>query len=303
MTLRGSYNEDGLSSYTSEIKKFPILEEDEEHQLASLWQEKGDREALKKLISSHLRLVAKIARGYSGYGISLEDLIAEGNIGVMQAVQHFDPTIGYRFSTYAAWWIKAKIQEFVYNTWSIVRLSSSKNNRKTFFNLRKMKNALGLDTVDEQHADAIAKKLAVSKEDIMTLENRFMHQDFSTNTTIGDEEKSSFQDFIQDNNNPLEESVLEKQEFEYRKKILREALATLSERERLIFTEYRLQSPPKTLKEIGQELQISTERVRQIENSVFLKIQKYIRMMEWEQTHQPKGLKQYRQLSGCALND
>ena len=280
-----------------------MLKEEEEHQLASLWQEKGDREALKKLIASHLRLVVKIARGYSGYGISLEDLIAEGNIGVMQATQHFDPTIGYRFSTYAAWWIKAKIQEFVYNTWSIVKLSSSKNNKKTFFNLRKMKNALGLDTVDEKNAAAIAKKLAVSKEDIMTLENRFMHQDFSTNATVGDEDKSSFQDFIQDDSSPLEETVLEKQEFEYRKKILQEALATLSERERFIFTAYRLRTPSKTLKEIGQELKISTERVRQIENNVFLKIQKYIRTVEWERSHQPRGLKPYRQLSGCILDD
>ena len=300
MSSSGFYNEDSLSSYASEIKKFPILEEDEEYHLASLWRDKGDKAALKKLIASHLRLVVKIARGYSGYGISVEDLVAEGNIGVMQAIQHFDPTIGYRFSTYAAWWIKAKIQEFVYNTWSIVRLSSSKNNKKTFFNLRKMKNALGLDTLDEQNAAAIAKKLSVSKEDIMTLENRFMHQDFSTNATVGDEEKSSFQDFIQDNRDPLEETVLEKQEFEYRKKILYEALETLSERERLIFTEYRLQVPPKTLKEIGQELKISTERVRQIENNVFLKIQKYIRNAEWEKSEISR--KHYQEESGIAID-
>ena len=285
MAFRSLHDESSLSSYVSEIKKFPILEEDEEFMLASRWKEKGDKGALRKLISSHLRLVAKIARGYSGYGISQEDLIAEGNVGVMQAVQHFDPSVGYRFSTYAAWWIKAKIQEFVYNTWSIVKMGSSKSSRKTFFNLRRVKSALGLDMLTEKDADTVAKKLEVSKEEVLAFENRFTFKDFSVNLAVGDDEKSSFQDFLQDSRDPLEETVMEKQEFEYRKKILHEALNVLSERERFIFCEYRLQSPTKTLKEIATILNLSTERVRQIENSAFLKIQKYIRTAEWNKEH------------------
>ena len=143
----GLMNEASLSSYISEIKKFPILGQDEEYQLARLWKEKGDKKALEKIIGSHLRLVMKIAQGYSGYGLSQEDLIAEGNIGIMHALQHFDPSIGYRFSTYAAWWIKSKIQDFIYNSWSMVKLGSTKNHRKLFFGLRKMKNALGIDDI------------------------------------------------------------------------------------------------------------------------------------------------------------
>lgn len=298
MAFRSLYDEGYLSSYVSEIKKFPILDEDEEYKLACLWKEKGDKIALRKLISSHLRLVTKIAKGYSGYGISQEDLIAEGNIGVMQAVQHFDPTIGYRFSTYAAWWIKAKIQEFVYNTWSIVRMSSSKNNRKTFFNLRRIKNALGLEKLTDKDADKIAKELEVSKEDVMAFENRFASKDFSTNLAVGEDEKASFQDMLQDTHEPLEETLMEKQEFEYRKKVLHDALNTLSEREREIFYQYRLNTPQKTLREIAKERGLSTERVRQIENGAFMKIQKYIRMVEWNHAHKQHIAKQQENGAG-----
>lgn len=282
------YNEDSLSSYVSEIKKFPVLDQDEEFELATKWKEKGDKKALDKLVKSHLRLVAKIAAGYSGYGLSKADLIAEGNIGIIHALQHFDPKIGYRFSTYATWWIKAKIKDFVYNSWSIVKLSSSSRSRRLFFSLRKLKSALGLDTVDDDSAKEIAEKLKVKKEDVITSERRFSSQDFSTNTPVGEEGTSTLQDFIADSSVSQEDIVFEQQERAYRTKILHDALNTLSKREYDVVAAYRLRTPTKSLREIAKEMGISAERVRQIENAAFLKLQKYIRTVEWEAVHKSK---------------
>ena len=277
------YNEDALSSYISEIKKFPILGSDEEFDLAMKWRETGDKRALDKLVKSHLRLVAKIAGGYSGYGLSQADLIAEGNIGIMHALQHFDPEVGYRFSTYAAWWIKAKIKEFVYNSWSIVKLSSSSNSRKLFFGLRKLKNKLGMgDRLSESDTKEIAEKLNVSERDVKISEQRFASKDFSANSPVGDDGGATLQDFLTDSSQCHEETIMEKQEHEYRKKVFHDALNILSKREYDILCAYRLHSPTKSLREISKEFNLSAERVRQIESAAFLKVQKYVRGVEWE---------------------
>jgi RNA polymerase sigma-32 factor len=265
-----------------------MLKDDEEFELAVRWKEKGDKKALEKIISSHLRLVVRIANGYSGYGLSKADLIAEGNLGIMHAVQHFDPSIGYRFSTYASWWIKSKIRDFVYNTWSIVKLSSNKNYRKLFFGLRKLKNIMGLESVSEESAAVIAEKMDVSEADVMTLETRFTHKDFSTNILVGENAKSSLQDLLVENADSQETQLLEKQELEYRKKVLHNALNTLSKKEHDIVCSYRLHSPSKSLRDIGKIMNLSSERVRQIEKNAFLKIQKYVKSVEWKTNH-PKN--------------
>ncbi|MDR2766579.1 MAG: RNA polymerase factor sigma-32 [Holosporaceae bacterium] len=275
-----SMDEDSLSSYVSKIKKFPMLQEDEEFELATKWKEKGDARALEKIVTSHLRLVLKIAKGYSGYGLSRADLVAEGNIGVMCALQHFDPSVGYRFSTYAAWWIKAKIRDFVYNSWSIVKLGASKNNRKLFFGLRKIKNILGFENLSEEKAQIIADKMNVSRKDVLVLETRLNCKDFSANFPVGEDDTNSWQDLLADQKASPEAEVLEKQEYEYRKKALHEALNTLSPREYTIVCQYRLHSPIKSLREIAESMSLSSERVRQIEKNAFLKIQKYIRSLE-----------------------
>ncbi|MDR1983164.1 MAG: RNA polymerase factor sigma-32 [Holosporaceae bacterium] len=282
VSLRGFLDEESLTTYVSGIKKFPMLGKDEEFELATKWKEKGDKRAMEKLIASHLRLVVKVANGYSGYGMSKADLIAEGNLGVMHAIQHFDPNMGYRFSTYAIWWVKSKILDFIYGHWSIVKLSPSKSHRKLFFGLKKVKNMLGLDLISEENADIVANKMNVSAKDVLTLETRFTHKDFSTNTTLGNDEKSSWQDFLAETNDSQESSILEKQEFEYRRKVLHNALNTLSKKEYDIVCSYRLHSPTKTLREIGEKMNISAERVRQIEKNAFLKIQKYVRSIEWK---------------------
>lgn len=293
------YNEDALSLYVSEIKKFPILEQDEEFELATKWKENGDQKALDKLVKSHLRLVAKIANGYSGYGLPQADLIAEGNIGIIHALRHFDPSIGYRFSTYAAWWIKAKIKDFVYNSWSIVKLNSSSNSRKLFFSLRKLKNNLGLENISEKDAKQIAEKLNVSEKDVIMSDRRFSSKDFSTNTPMGEDGNSTMQDFIADSSKSQEDIVFEKQEHDYRKKILHDALNTLSKREYDVVTAYRLQNPTKSLREIAKEIGVSAERVRQIENTAFLKIQKYVRSVEWEAFHKNSS---YKRMALCFIN-
>ncbi|MDR1551735.1 MAG: RNA polymerase factor sigma-32 [Holosporaceae bacterium] len=275
------FKEESLSSYMAGIRKFPMLDADEEFELVSQWKQKGNRKALHKIISSHLRLVLKIASGYSGYGLSKADLVAEGNVGMMHALQHFDPTIGYRFSTYAVWWIKAKIQEFIYNSWSVVKPSTSKSHRKLFFGLRKLKHLLGLETVTEKNAGIVAEKMHVSEKDVLTLETRLTHRDFSANTAVGNNERSSWQDFLADSAESQEVKLFEKQEIEYRKKVLHDALNTLSKKEYDVVCSCRLRTPPKTLREIGREMNMSGERVRQIDRDAFLKIQKYVKNVEW----------------------
>lgn len=269
-------NEDALDEYVSQIKKIPTLTEEEEHELANRWKEKGDQKALNKIIACHLKLVLKIAKSYAGYGLSLSDLVSEGNLGIMHAVKHFDPSVGYRFSTYAAWWIKSKIQDFVYNSWSIVKLSSTKNNRKLFFGLRKMKKLLGISSLDDDNAKTLAEKMDVSPEEVKIADSRLSSKDFSANSPVGDEGESSWQDFLADKSDSPETIVAEQQEKDYRKKMLNLALETLSTKEQEVLYLHRLVNPPKTLQEIAKHLNLSTERIRQIDKLAFSKVKQYI---------------------------
>lgn len=291
--------EDSLSHYVSELKKIPLLTSDEEFTLAHQWKENNDTAAMDKIIRSHLRLVVKIASGYSGYGLSMPDLVSEGNIGIMQALKHFDPSIGYRFSTYASWWIRAKMQEFIYNSWSIVKLAMNRKNRKLFFSLRKIKNLLGIDTVNEENATVIADQMNVNKEDVFIADSRFTQKDFSVNVTIGENGNSTWQDLLQDHTESAEEAVFHKQEISYRTKILHDALNTLSPREYDIVCMYRLHEPTKNLKEIASHFNISSERVRQIEQKAFLKIQKYAKSVEWDAEHKTST---YQHLARCFMS-
>ena len=272
-------NEDSFSTYISSIKNIPTLEKDEEFLLASKWKESGDREALNKIINSHLRLVLKIAKGYSGYGLAISDLVAEGNLGIMHAVQHFDPTIGYRFSTYAAWWIKAKIQEFIYNSWSIVKLSSTKSHKKLFFGFRKLKKLLRIESsFSDEEIKTVAKKIGVTEESARIAERRFSRRDFSVDSPVDDGSSgSTWVDFIEDAQSRPDSKVFDEQEYGYRKKVLHDALNTLSKKEYDVICLYRLSNPTKSLREIGQILNLSAERVRQLEKRAFLKIQNYVK--------------------------
>ena len=271
-----------LASYISKVKKIPILEDNEEYVLAKRWRENHDKKALDKLISSHLRLVVKIAKGYGGYGLSQSDLIAEGNIGIMHAIQHYDPSIGYKFSTYALWWIKSKMQEYIYNSWSIVKWSGAKDQKKLFFGLQKIKRFLGISDVTEENAAKIAEALNVKEESVITAETRFSSRDFSTNTNLEENSGSTWEDFLADERENIQHELAEKQEYAYRKKILHEALNTLTKREYNIVCNYRLRVPPQTLQQIGKEENLSAERVRQIEKKAFLKIQRYVHRVEWD---------------------
>lgn len=271
-----------LTSYISKVKKIPILEDNEEYVLAKRWRENHDKKALDKLISSHLRLVVKIAKGYGGYGLSQSDLIAEGNIGIMHAIQHYDPSIGYKFSTYALWWIKSKMQEYIYNSWSIVKWSGAKDQKKLFFGLQKIKRFLGISDVTEENAAKIAEALNVKEESVITAETRFSSRDFSTNTNLEENSGSTWEDFLADERENIQHELAEKQEYAYRKKILHEALNTLTKREYNIVCNYRLRVPPQTLQQIGKEENLSAERVRQIEKKAFLKIQRYVHRVEWD---------------------
>lgn len=286
-----------LGSYASRIRKIPSLIAEEECELIQKWREKGEKKALDRLVTSHLKLVAKVAKGYSGYGLSEADLIAEGNIGIMHAVQHFDPTVGYRFSTYAVWWIKAKMQAFIYNSWSIVKLGNSNNYRKLFFGLNKIKRMLGITDVSDENAEIIAKKMNVKTEEVISSNIRLTSKDFSVNTQINDESATSWQDFLEDKKILPSEELAQKQEYEYRKTVLHNALNTLSKREYDIICAYRLSSPTKSLQEIGKEMNLSAERVRQIDKAAFLKIQKYVRNVEWSE-----NTKFFRKLSVWFIN-
>lgn len=274
---RSSFSKGNLSAYVSSVKNIPTLKEDEEFLLATKWKETGDKKALNKIINSHLKLVFKIAKGYSGYGLPIDDLVAEGNLGIMHAVQHFDPTIGYRFSTYAAWWIKAKMKEFIYNSWSIVKLSSSKSNKKLFFGLRKIKTLLGIESSSDEEIKTIAQKMSVSEESVKQMENRFNRRDFSVSTPIDGNSTTAWVDFIEDTKSRPDQEIFEQQEHSYRKKVLHEALNTLTKKEYEILCLYRLSNPTKSLREIGEIMNLSAERVRQLEKRAFLKIQDYVK--------------------------
>jgi RNA polymerase sigma-32 factor len=260
-------SDDSFSKYLSEIKHFPILEEEEEYMLAKRWLEHGDYDAAHKLITSHLRLVAKIATSYRGYGLSQMDLVAEGNIGLMQAVKKFDPDLGYRLSTYAMWWIKAAIQEFVLRSWSLVKMGSSASQKKLFFNLRKIKRQIDAveNNLTRDQIAHISSELGVDERDIVEMDLRLNANDQFLNQKIGDDENDEWMDILSDDSDNQEIILAAKQEEQHRHSILTRAMQKLSEREQNIIKMRRLRDEPCTLEELSQKYNISRERVRQIE--------------------------------------
>ncbi len=270
--------EQSLNRYLSEIKKFPVLAPEQEYMLAQRYREHEDREAAAQLVNSHLRLVAKIAMGYRGYGLPVSELISEGNIGLMQGVKKFEPERGFRLATYAMWWIKASIQEYILRSWSLVKMGTTAAQKKLFFNLRRMKK--NLDAYEDsdlhpEHVTAIATKLGVSETEVVNMNRRMMMGgDASLNVSLREEGEGQWQDILQDDNPLQDEIVAEAEEKTVRHDLLVEAMDSLNERERDILTERRLTDDPKTLEELSQVYHVSRERVRQIEVRAFEKLQK-----------------------------
>ncbi|MBK19549.1 MAG: RNA polymerase sigma factor RpoH [Rhodospirillaceae bacterium] len=269
-----------LSRYLSEIRKFPILEAQEEFMLAKNWTERDDTDSAHKLVTSHLRLVAKIAMGYRGYGLPLGELISEGNVGLMQAVKRFDPDKGFRLSTYAMWWIKASIQEYILHTWSLVKIGTTAAQKKLFFNLRKLKGQLqAIDDGDlsPENVKQISERLNVPETEVVSMNRRLSGPDNSLNAPLKAEDDGEWQDWLVDESANQEEVLGDREELAGRRKLLANALTNLNERERHIFVERRLTENPKTLEELSEEYNISRERVRQIEVRAFEKVQKAIK--------------------------
>ena len=273
--------EGGLSRYLDEIRKFPMLEPQEEFMLAKRFHEHQDPTAAHRLVTSHLRLVAKIAMGYRGYGLPIGEVISEGNVGLMQAVKKFEPERGFRLATYAMWWIKASIQEYVLRSWSLVKMGTTANQKRLFFNLRKLKSRLrALDEGDlkHEHVTEIATKLNVSEEEVISM-NRRLSGDASLNAPIraGEGETGEWQDWLVDDHDSAETTLIEQDELDDRRAMLRSAMASLNERERRIFEARRLAEDPMTLEELSAEFDISRERVRQIEVRAFEKVQEAVK--------------------------
>ncbi|WP_334174197.1 RNA polymerase sigma factor RpoH [Pseudoxanthobacter sp.] len=273
-------SEGGLSRYLDEIRRFPMLEPQEEYMLAKRYQEHADPAAAHRLVTSHLRLVAKIAMGYRGYGLPIGEVISEGNVGLMQAVKRFDPDKGFRLATYAMWWIKASIQEYILRSWSLVKMGTTASQKRLFFNLRKVKGQIqALDDGDlrPEQVEQIARKLGVSQEDVVSM-NRRLSGDASLNAPIrADSESGEWQDWLVDDSTNQEELLAESEEMESRKKLLSQALGVLNDRERRIFEARRLTDEPVTLEELSGEFGVSRERVRQIEVRAFEKVQEAVR--------------------------
>ena len=272
--------EQGLNRYLAEIKKFPVLTAEQEYMLAKRFSEHQDPEAAKQLVTSHLRLVAKIAMGYRGYGLPVSELIAEGNIGLMQGVKKFEPERGFRLATYAMWWIKASMQEFILRSWSLVKMGTTAAQKKLFFNLRRMKKNLDAYEDTDLHPDdvrKIATDLGVSEQEVVNMNRRMMMGgDASLNISFNDEGEGQWQDLLEDNG-PLQDQIVEDaQEATNRHSLLVEAMESLNDRERHILTQRRLTDDPRTLEELSQEYNVSRERVRQIEVRAFEKLQKAI---------------------------
>ena len=270
-------SEGGLSVYLAQIKKFPILDAEEEYMLAKNWKERGNLKSAHKLVTSHLRLVAKIAMGYRGYGLPVNELISEGNIGLMQAVKKFDPEKGFRLATYAMWWIKAAIQEYVLRSWSLVKMGTTSAQKKLFFNLKKMKKQIAPyeeGDLKKEQVDQISKKLGVKTEEVVNMNRRMMGQEKSLNDPIKDGEKGEWQDWIVSDDLDQELFVSQKQEMDEKKSLLQQSIKILNNREREILEERKLSSEPKTLEELSKKYKISRERIRQIETKAFEKLQK-----------------------------
>ena len=270
-------SEGGLSVYLAQIKKFPILDAEEEYMLAKNWKERGNLKSAHKLVTSHLRLVAKIAMGYRGYGLPVNELISEGNIGLMQAVKKFDPEKGFRLATYAMWWIKAAIQEYVLRSWSLVKMGTTSAQKKLFFNLKKMKKQIAPyeeGDLKKEQVDQISKKLGVKTEEVVNMNRRMMGQEKSLNDPIKDGEKGEWQDWIVSDDLDQELFVSQKQEMDEKKSLLHQSIKILNDREREILEERKLSSEPKTLEDLSKKYKISRERIRQIETKAFEKLQK-----------------------------
>jgi len=267
----------GISLYLAQIKKFPMLDAAEEYMLAKNWKENGNLQSAHKLVTSHLRLVAKIAMGYRGYGLPVNELISEGNIGLMQAVKKFDPDKGFRLATYAMWWIKASIQEYVLRSWSLVKMGTTTAQKKLFFNLKKIKNQIAPnqegDLKDEQVTE-ISKRLDVDSQEVVNMNRRMMGQEKSLNDPIKFGETDEWQDWLVDDSLDQELIVSQKQEYDDKKELLNNAMNILNEREKEIIDARRLTENPKTLEELSKKYKISRERIRQIETKAFEKLQK-----------------------------
>jgi len=267
----------GLSIYLAQIKKFPMLDAEEEYMLAKNWRENGNLQSAHKLVTSHLRLVAKIAMGYRGYGLPINEMISEGNIGLMQAVKKFDPDKGFRLATYAMWWIKAAIQEYVLRSWSLVKMGTTSAQKKLFFNLKKIKNQIAPgqdgDLRDEQVKE-ISKRLDVDNDEVVNMNRRMMGQEKSLNDPIKSGETDEWQDWLVDESLDQELLISQQQEYDDKKELLKSAMEILNAREREIITARRLIENPLTLEDLSKKYQISRERIRQIETKAFEKLQK-----------------------------
>ncbi len=271
-----------LHRYLSEIRKFPMLAADEEYMLAKRWKEHGDVDAVHKMVTSHLRLVAKIAMGYRGYGLPIAELISEGNVGMMQAVKRFEPEKGFRLSTYAMWWIRASIQEYILYSWSLVKMGTTAAQKKLFFNLRRLKGQIKeIDDGDlaPESVKQIATTLAVSEDDVVQMNRRMSGGDQSLNAPMRQDGEAEWQDWLVDDSDTQDIVVAEADELDHRRSMLDAAMATLTERERHIFTERRLRDDPVTLEDLSKDFGVSRERVRQIEVRAFEKVQRAIRNM------------------------
>ena len=270
-------SEGNLAIYLQEIKKFPILSAGEEFMLAKRYKEHGDTKAAHKLVTSHLRLVAKIAMGYRGYGLPITDLISEGNLGIMRAVKKFEPDKGFRLATYAMWWIKASIQEYVIRSWSLVKIGTTTAQKKLFFNLNKLKNKLSANNTGDlssEHVSEISKRLNVSEEEVVSMDRRLHGKEKSLNDPIKDGEGTEWQDWIVDTKLDQELKLSQKQELNERKKLMNESITILNPREKEILTARRLSENIATLEELSKKYKISRERIRQIESKAFEKLQK-----------------------------
>ena len=271
--------EGGLNRYLAEIRRFPMLRPDEEYTLGKQWREEGDREAAHRLVTSHLRLVAKIAMGYRGYGLPISEIISEGNVGLMQAVKRFEPERGFRLATYAMWWIKASIQEFILRSWSLVKMGTTASQKKLFFNLRKVKGqiqALEDGDLRPDQVSEIATRLGVPEEDVISM-NRRLSGDASLNSPVRADSEGEWQDWLVDDAVDQETTLANSEELKQRVGLLHDAMAKLNERERRVFEARRLAEDPLTLEDLSQEFSVSRERIRQIEVRAFEKVQKAVR--------------------------
>ena len=270
-------SEGGLSLYLAQIKKFPMLDAEEEYMLAKNWKESGNLKSAHKLVTSHLRLVAKIAMGYRGYGLPVNELISEGNIGLMQAVKKFDPDKGFRLATYAMWWIKASIQEYVLRSWSLVKMGTTTAQKKLFFNLKKLKNQIAPGQegdLKKEQVNEISKRLDVDSSEVVNMNRRMMGQEKSLNDPIKSGETDEWQDWLVDNSLDQELIISQKQEYDDKKELLNDAMKMLNDREKEIINARRLSENPQTLDELSKKYKISRERIRQIETKAFEKLQK-----------------------------